>query len=428
MRTQHLNEASLLSATTRLESAIAAADRLEGRLKAFSYRPSSYSNDAPAGKTALSGVPVAVKDLIDTADMPTAYGSKIFEGHRPKKDAWIVQRLREAGAIIFGKTVTTEFAWRDPGLTVNPWNAAYSPGGSSSGSAAAVGAGIVDIAIGTQTVGSIIRPSSYCGAVGYKPTYGAILREGTRFVSPTLDHLGFITSSCYWAAAAHQLIVKSGTVADNSQNLDFHKTRKPKKLGIYRSSLWSHVNADVKDNFDAVVRLIEANGIQCVDVSLSLDISEIITATNKIMAYEVKQNLYEDIKGELDKAGPWTRELIKEGEKIPKADYDDLRGLIANMRMERDRPLDGLDAIISITSPTSAPMGLSKTGDAAFCAPWTFLGLPALTIPSGLSSTLLPLGVQLIGRGNEDGELIMLGQWLSGILPRLACPDAQFND
>ncbi len=423
MRTQHLDETSPSSATTRLESAIAAADRLDGRLKAFTYRPSSYSNNTAVGETALSGVPVAVKDLIDTADMPTAYGSKIFAGHQPKKDAWIVQRLREVGATIFGKTVTTEFAWRDPGLTVNPWNAAYSPGGSSSGSAAAVGAGIVDIAVGTQTVGSIIRPASFCGVVGYKPTYGLIPKEGTRFFSPTLDHLGFITSNCYWAAVAHQLIVKGDTASNNLEKIDFHRARKPKKLGIYRSSLWSHVSDDVKGNFDAVVRLLEANGIQCVDINLSLDIKEIITATNKIMAYEMKQNLYPDIKGELEKAGPWTRELAKEGEKVSKADYDDLRTLTANMRMERDRPLDGLDAIISITSPTSAPIGLARTGDAAFCAPWTFLGLPALTIPSGLSSTLLPLGIQLIGRGDEDLQLIMLGQWLSGILPRLTCPN-----
>src|SRR5450830_836295 len=208
MTTPHTQETS----SSSLAKAIAKADEIEGRLKAFTYRPESYP--APLSSSgALAGVAVAVKDLINTADMPTTYGSKIFAGHRPQQDAWIVSKLRAAGAVIFGKTVTTEFAWRDPGATVNPWNTAHSPGGSSSGSAAAVGAGIVDIALGTQTVGSVIRPASYCGAVGYKPTFGLIPTDGVHDLAPSLDHLGFITSSIYWATVC-QAIVVQGTAFD----------------------------------------------------------------------------------------------------------------------------------------------------------------------------------------------------------------------
>ncbi len=416
MHTHQDNENSATPAT-RLETAIAAADRLDGDLKAFNFRPDSYPDGAVV-QTALSGVPVAVKDLVDTADMPTTYGSAIYAGHRPARDAWIVQRLRDAGAVIFGKTVTTEFAWRDPGATVNPWNPAYSPGGSSSGSAAAVGAGIVDVAIGTQTVGSIIRPASYCGVVGYKPTYGAIPHDGTRYLSPTLDHLGFITSDVHWAAVAHDLVCAHGKDAAQAGDA----ARKPARLGLYRSALWSQVDGDVKDNFDAVVRRLEACGVQCVEVGLGLDIREIVDAGNRIMAYETTQHLYRDIKDRLELAGPWTQDLIKLGLTISSDEYDSLRALVANMRMERDRPLDGIDAILSITSPTAAPFGLARTGDASFCAPWTFLGLPALGVPSGISDTLLPLGVQLVGRGGDDAQLIRIGRWLEGMLPRLAPP------
>ncbi len=420
MHTKMTNETMPVTSSSHLASAIEAANRYEVKLNAFIFRPDSYPNQCREG--ALSGIPIAVKDLIDTADMPTAYGSKIFEGYQPTKDAWVVQRLRELGAVIFGKTVTTEFAWRDPGMTVNPWNANYTPGGSSSGSAAAVAAGIVDVALGTQTVGSIIRPASYCGIVGYKPTYGMIPRDGVRVVSPTLDHVGFLTSNCRWAAMAYSSVTQGKSAQQPLPDMYVDEGKKPAKLGMYRSSRWAYVDPDVKNNFDAVIRLLQEQGIECVDVGSELNINEIVAMTHKIMAYEVRQNLYQEIKGKLSQAGPYTREIIQQGESVSKQEYEQLMALLTTMRKERDAVLEGVDAIISITSPTEALLGLEKTGDASFCAPWTFLGLPALTIPSGLSSSLLPLGVQLIGRGGEDMPLIMIGQWLSTLLPRIRCP------
>ena len=405
-----------------LPDAIARADVVEGRLKAFVHRPApaAYDTGRPANTSGpLAGVPVAVKDLIDTMDMPTAYGSKIFQGHRPAKDAWIVGKLREAGAVIFGKTVTTEFAWRDAGATVNPWNTAHSPGGSSSGSAAAVGAGIVEIALGTQTVGSIIRPASYCGAVGYKPTYGLIPTDGVHPLAPSLDHLGFITASVHWAAVCHAVIAQ-GTTFDPAA-FDSNGTA-PRRVGLYRSSQWAQVDADVQQNFDATVRRLSACGVEFVDVDFDLELQELNALTSDILAYEARACILGDISGREASAGPYTRELVDHGASIGRARYETLIALLGELRANRDATFKGLDAIISITSPTTALRGLSKTGDASFCAPATLLGLPAVTVPSGFSAEFLPFGVQLIGPGHSDLPTLKIAQWLSTILPAIKAP------
>ncbi|RXZ33963.1 amidase [Oxalobacteraceae bacterium CAVE-383] len=408
-------------ASTRLARAIALADKIDGELKAFTYRPSSYPSAGRADRadSALAGVPVAIKDLIDTSDMPTTYGSKIFARHQPRQDAWIVSKLRDAGAVIFGKTVTTEFAWRDPGDTVNPWNPAHSPGGSSSGSAAAVGANIVDIALGTQTVGSIIRPASYCGAIGYKPTYGLIPTTGVHALAPTLDHLGFITSNFHWAAVCHGIIVKDGRVDESVASGKFAEGVKPRKIGVYRSSQWANVEADVQQNFDAVVRRLEAYGVVCVEADFDADLRELNVLVNNVLAYEGRASIYDDIKDAEHLAGPYTRELMQRGAAVGSDEYKHLLERVAKMRAGRDARLQGLDAIMTITSPTGALKGLEKTGDASFCAPATLLGLPAVTVPSGFSTEFLPYGVQLIGSANADLALLKTGQWFSTILPSI---------
>src|SRR5450830_1261282 len=346
-----------------LTQAIAAAERLDAQLHAFIYRPSA-DNYRPHGNTgkpsALTGVPVAVKDLIDTADMPTAYGSAVFKGNQPGKDAWIVTRLREAGAVIFGKTVTTEFAWRDPGATVNPWNNAHSPGGSSSGSAAAVGAGIVDIALGTQTVGSVIRPASYCGAVGYKPTYGLIPTDGVHELAHSLDHLGFITSSFYWAAVCHAVIARDNAIAAPASPAAFAAGVKPRKIGVYRSSQWAQVDGHVQQNFDAVVRRLEAHGVECITADLGLDIRALNKLTVDILAYEGRAAIHDDIKDQAALAGPYTRDLVELGKSVSRAQYEASIAQLKDLRATRDAAFEGIDAIMTITSPTTALKGLEK--------------------------------------------------------------------
>jgi Asp-tRNA(Asn)/Glu-tRNA(Gln) amidotransferase A subunit family amidase len=403
-----------------LAHAMRAAERLDGTLRAFVHRPVSYALP-PAVDGPLAGVPVAVKDLIDTADMPTTYGSKVFAQHQPQHDAWIVSRLRSLGAVIFGKTVTTEFAWRDAGPTVNPWNPAHSPGGSSSGSAAAVGAGIVDIALGTQTVGSVIRPASYCGAFGYKPTFGLIPTDGVHDLAPSLDHLGFITSSVYWAAVCHALIAREGTIAAPASPDQFEAV-KPRRIGVYRSSQWGQVAPDVQRNFDAVIERLKAHGVSCEAVELGDDIVALNTLTTDILAFEACIAIQGEISGREELAGPYTRELVTRGQGIDEVDHGAAIERLDYLREHANDCFGQFDAIISITSPTTALPGLEKTGDASFCAPATLLGLPAVTVPSGFSGELLPYGVQLIGRSDDDLALLGVAQWLSEVLPGLRRP------
>lgn len=420
MTTAHTQESGS-AASDNLARAVAKAGQIDARLKAFTYRPDTYPAPLSSGGP-LAGIAVAVKDLINTADMPTTYGSKIFEGHRPAQDAWIVSKLRAAGAVIFGKTVTTEFAWRDPGATVNPWNPAHSPGGSSSGSAAAVGAGIVDIALGTQTVGSVIRPASYCGAVGYKPTYGLIPTDGVHELARSLDHLGFITSNVYWAAVCHAVIARDNAIVAPASPATFAAGVKPRRIGVYRSSQWAQVDGHVQQNFDAVVRRLEAQGVECVDADLGADIRALNKLTVDILAYEGRAAIYDDIKDQAELAGPYTRDLVELGKSVSPAQYEAALAQLKDLRAARDAAFAGLDAIITITSPTTALKGLEKTGDASFCAPATLLGLPAVTVPSGFSTELLPYGVQLIARGNEDLALLQTAQWFSTMLPGLTPP------
>ncbi|EJM97562.1 amidase [Herbaspirillum sp. YR522] len=403
-----------------LAAAMRAAEQLDGTLKAFVHRPVSYAMPGPAAGP-LAGIPVAVKDLIDTADMPTTYGSKVFAGHRPQHDAWIVAKLRSLGAVIFGKTVTTEFAWRDAGPTVNPWNPAHSPGGSSSGSAAAVGAGIVDIALGTQTVGSVIRPASYCGAIGYKPTFGLIPTDGVHDLAPSLDHLGFITSSVYWAAVCHALVARDGSVAAPASPARF-EALKPRRIGLYRSSQWSQVAADVQHNFEAVVKRLQAHGVQCETVELSDDIVALNALTTEILSFEGCAAIQGEIAGREELAGPYTRELVARGQAMDEVEYGAAIERLDTLREHANDCFGQFDAIISITSPTTALPGLEKTGDASFCAPATLLGLPAVSVPSGFSGELLPYGVQLIGRSDDDLALLGMAQWLSEVLPGLRRP------
>lgn len=409
--------------SSRLSAAITAADNVDSTLKSFVYRPADYQSQLTSTATGpLAGVPIAVKDLIDTADMPTTYGSLTFQDNQPSKDAWIVATLREAGAIIFGKTVTTEFAWRDAGPTVNPWNTAHTPGGSSSGSAAAVAAGIIDIALGTQTVGSIIRPASYCGAYGYKPTFGKIPTDGVHDLAVSLDHLGFITSELYWAAVCHAVVVRHGSITAPLSLEQFKVGVKPQKLGVYRSSQWSYVQSDVQQNFDGVIRRLAAQGVECVPVDFSCDLPTLNALTLQILAYEAHIAINDEIKGREELAGAYIRDLIEYGKTISCQEYDALLIQLNALRSDRDSAFADVDAIITITSPTTALKGLDKTGDASFCMPATLLGLPAVSVPSGFSYDFLPYGLQLIGRGDEDLALINTAQWVSTILPAMAAP------
>ncbi|WP_321877993.1 amidase [Paraburkholderia bannensis] len=401
----------------RIDAAVARAEALEPSLRAFTYRPDSYVE--PDACAPLAGLPVGVKDLIDTADMPTSYGSPIWRGHRPQADAPVVAQLRALGALVFGKTVTTEFAWRQPGPTVNPWREGHTPGGSSSGSAASVGAGIVALALGTQTVGSVIRPAAYCGAVGYKPSYGTISREGVHALAASLDHIGFFARDVEVAALAHALLVARRSEAIDSVEAWrawFAPLDAPPRLGVVRTPFDERLQDEQKANFEASLARLRAAGAVVTEIEFDTDLAQIVAALQVILRVEAGHAVAAEARDHRDQLSAHMRSLIDEGAAMPQARYEAALSLQAQLRARSAELMAGCDALVSVPATGIAPEGLDDTGDPTFCAPWSLLGVPAVTVPSGWSASGLPLGFQTIGAFGEDLATLRVAAWIEHVI------------
>jgi len=365
----------------------------------------------------LHGVPIGLKDIIDTRDFPTENGTVCDSGRRPSEDAAIVERLREAGAVIFGKTVTTELAVFTPGKTRNPHDPARTPGGSSSGSAAAVGANMVPLAIGTQTNGSVIRPASFCGVVGFKPTRGLISRRGILNQSEPLDHVGTFSRSIEDAALLTEALAgydprDAATVLAARPDILATATSPsplPPSLVFVRTPVWDKAEEAVQEGFSD---LVEALG----DRVTSFDLPEPFAH-----AHQWHRTInYADLAlnyGRYYDKGPGVlserlRGMIEEGQAISAVDYNRARSGMAMLNAGLDQLFERCDAIVTPAACGEAPVG-DATGDPAFNTIWTFLGVPALTLPLLTGANGMPIGVQLVGRRFEDGRLLRAARWLS---------------
>jgi amidase len=406
-----------------VQQAFDAAHRMQPRLQAFIHLPSSPLVNRADPDAPLAGVAVGVKDLIDTADMPTAFGSPAYEGRRPEKDAWVVARLREAGATVLGKTVTTEFAWRQPGATTNPWNRDHTPGGSSSGSAAAVAAGIVPLALGTQTFGSVIRPAAYCGVVGVKPSYGTIARTGVLPLSGSLDHLGVFTTNV--ADAVHALSILAGTDPDdphvshsNRQRKDpDDATKRPLRIGVLREQIGGPVDEAQQRVLSQLALRLRADGAEIVNADLPVELADAARHAAVLLAVEAALTHGDLIDRSPTLVSASITALVEQGRALPATEYAHAKALQVQMALRFDEWLTetaGLDALLVAPASGEAPRGLDYTGDAAFCTPWTFLGVPAVTLPVGFGPAGLPLGVQLVGASRCDPALLSLAEWVEG--------------
>ena len=366
----------------------------------------------------LHGVPVGIKDIFDTADMPTEYGSPLRAGFRPLRDCVVVARLRAAGAIILGKTVTTEFAYFHPGKTKNPHHAERTPGGSSSGSAAAVAARMVPIAIGSQTNGSMIRPASFCGVVGYKPTFGLVPRTGVLPLSHTLDHVGVFGRTVEDAALVAEVLAgrdegDPDSLAGVRPPLAATAAAEPPlppRLGFLRTPVWEEAEPATRAGF---AELVEALGERVQEAELGPGFPEIVGLHRTIMGAEMAHNLRREYEQAADRLSEPLRLLIEQGRTIPAIDY--LRAV------EGVRPasasLDPLfetwfDALLAPAAPGEAPQGLHRTGNPIFSTIWTYLGTPAISLPLLTGDNGLPIGVQLIGRRGDDARLLRTARWL----------------
>jgi Asp-tRNA(Asn)/Glu-tRNA(Gln) amidotransferase A subunit family amidase len=403
-------------ATICLEKARA----IEPRLKAFEYLPANLRRRSGP----LSGIPVAIKDIIATSDMPTTNGSPIYKGQVPTADAWVVERLKNLGATIFGKTVSTEFAWRHPGPTVNPWNSEHTPGGSSSGSAAAVAAGLVPLALGSQTLGSVIRPAAFNGVVGFKPSFGAIPRVGVHPLSPSLDHVGFFARRVDDVALALSLL--SGTSGRDPHGrplpafeIDIEAGIPPlanPRLAVVRFEKWSRVEPAQQKVFDAAIETLQRAGAALEDMELAELDRVNWHAINTILAAEGAA-IFEDLTTRYpDRTSDPLKALVAAGEAITAIDY-----LKAKNEQERRREalaadIKGFDAILTLPAFGEAPHGLHYTGDAEYCAPWTFVGAPAVTLPAGFGKNGLPLGIQMVGDYRNDLRALQVAKWIEGAL------------
>ncbi len=404
----------------------ARAAECEPWLHAFAHRPATLP--APSSGGPFAGLLFGVKDIIDTADMPTENGALADRGRVPSRDAWVVERLRSLGGTVFGKTVTTEYAWRHPGATVNPHDPAHTPGGSSSGSAAAVGAGIVPLALGTQTVGSVIRPAAYCGTVGFKPSYGAIPRTGVHPLSGSLDHVGLFARrvedvayalSLLAAASAgdpHGVPLPAFSVDPAAGLRDALPGAAPApRLALLRTDRWDGVEAPQRDALDHAAARFRASGAAIHEITLPAEFARMWEWAQCVLSVEAAAIHRDRIATVPDRLSATLKTLAAIGPTLPATEYVEALGQQRILRSRLSEVLSGFDAVLTVPATGTAPRGLDLTGDASLCAPWTYLGVPAVTLPAAIADGL-PLGIQLVGRYREDLHLLRTAAWAEAAL------------
>jgi Asp-tRNA(Asn)/Glu-tRNA(Gln) amidotransferase A subunit family amidase len=375
----------------------------------------------------LHGVPVALKDIFDAAGLVTTAGAPAFAHRRATTDATSVARLRAAGAVILGKVTTTAFAYLDPSPTRNPWNVAHTPGGSSSGPAAAVGARMVPLALGSQTVGSVLRPAGYCGVVGFKPTHGRISAAGVVVLSWSQDHVGVFARSVEDVALSLGVMAGpdaadalSSSVAPDDY-LGAVTAPVAPRIGVLRD-LVERAGPAVATHVAGVAQRFRDAGAQVADVKLPDSFARIHEASNTTVRAE--SAAYHAPLWALHAAEypPRIREAIELGRAIPALDY--LAAMEVRRRFRRDMAPVALrfDALLSPTAATAAPAGLASTGDPYFCAPWSAAGMPSFALPSAVDEAGLPLSVQLIGEAFGERRLCQAAAWCERVLGFEATP------
>jgi len=413
-----------LSAEALLDACLLRIAKSDGSVRAWVYvdesgaRGTARERDAEARagrrRGSLHGVPVGIKDIFHVAGMTTTCGAAPAFHTWAAEDATSVARLRAAGAVILGKAHTTEFAYFEPGPTRNPWNAAHTPGGSSSGSAAAVAARMAPLALGTQTVGSVLRPAAYCGVVGFKGTYGTIPTDGVVPLAWSLDHVGV------FARAVADVALAAGVLAGRPMEA---APGRPPRLAV-APELLERATPEVAAEVRAATQRFARAGATVSEVTLPASFAGVHAAGRAVLEVEAAA-YHEDLyKAHAGQYRPRTRELIAGGLTRPAVAY--VRAQRERLAFRRDVAawLAAYDALLSPTAPAPAPEGLAATGDPWFCAPWSSAGVPALSLPSALSPLGLPLAVQLIGAASRDAELLGVAAWCERVLDFTLSPPA----
>ena len=362
--------------------------------------------DAGPLRGLLHGLPLGVKDLIDTADLPTAYGSAVYAGHRPAADAAAVALAREAGAVVAGKTVTTEFAYFHPGTTRNPHALArtpmHTPGGSSSGSAAAVADHMLPLALGTQTAASIIRPAAFCGVVGYKPSWGRVPRGGIKSLSESLDTVGG------FGRCVGDVALLGAVLTGDTRLLQPHDGSTP-RVALCRTPDWPQADADTQAAFAlAAQRLGPSAQLR---EAWPAALPDLVPLQKSIMAFEMARSLSHERTQHRARLSARLLALMDEGMAIDGATHAAHQAQAALARQQAQALFDGVDVLLAPSAIGTAPAGLDATGDPLFCRGWTLLGLPCIHLPFTQGANGLPVGLQLVGRHGDDARLLAAADW-----------------
>ncbi len=410
--------AGKLTAEALVRDCLERIDAREAQVQAWSHLDreaalqQARAADARPAQGLLHGLPVGIKDLMDTVDMPSTYGSPIYSGHRPAWDAPCVALTRAAGGIVLGKTVTTEFAVTYPGKTRNPRNSGHTPGGSSSGSAAAVADCMVPLAFGTQTAGSIIRPSAYCGVIGYKPTFGMISRVGVKALSDVLDTVGTIArtvpDAALFAAALTgrtDLLVQEGGV-----------TGAQWRIGICRTHEWQHAQPEMMEALETTARRLAAAGAHVRDIDLPPDFSGLVAAQTDIMFAQQAESLAYERLAHWEKISERLQGILQAGLDVPVARFDAALALVRHCRRALGAVYADCDVLLAPSAPGAAPEGIGMTGDAVFNRMWTVLHVPCVNIPVAVTSAGLPIGLQVVGPLGSDARTLAAAHWMHSAL------------
>ena len=408
-------EAGELSPRAVVELCAEAVAAREGEIGAFVALDLDAARRAAAApglaQRPLRGLPFGIKDIFDTNDFPTEYGTPIYAGHRPKADAAMVALVRRAGGIVLGKTVTTEFAGLQPAGTRNPRNLAHTPGGSSSGSAAAVAAGMVAVALGSQTGGSVIRPAAYCGVAGFKPSYRMLPTVGMKCFSWSLDTVGL------FAAGVADVAFAAAAITGRELRVDQQPPPAP-TIALVRTHLWAEASADMQAAVERAARAAEAAGARVKEVELPPIFEAAVRAHRTVQDYEAYRALADEFDRHRDAFGPILREQLDNAAAITPDAYDEDRRTARRARQTFADLMADTHVILTPSAPSSAPHGLGSTGRPTFNRLWTLLGPPCINVPGINDKNGLPLGVQIVGRFARDRVALEAALFLEQALAR----------
>jgi Asp-tRNA(Asn)/Glu-tRNA(Gln) amidotransferase A subunit family amidase len=375
----------------------------------------------------LAGVPVGVKDIVDVAGLPTRLGAGAFAHYTPERDSTVTSKLRQAGAIVIGKTHTTAFAYLDTAPTRNPWNPEHTPGGSSSGSAAAVAAGVVPLAIGSQTVGSVLRPAAYCGVVGLKPSYGRISYAGTAGLAPSFDHMGLICTCVEDAALALTAVAGYDRFDPNSADAPVDDyvaalaDANAPRIGVPRNYYLGTAGDEVEKHIEAVTQHLANAGASVEEVSFPATAPEISEMVQPVMRYEAAQVHERLFEAHGRDYPPNIRSLIEAGKTTSPKDYESAKQSVARLRQSLVSLLSKFDVLMLPVAPGPAP-AIATTGPGILCGPASFTGMPSIAVPSGLGQEGLPLAIQFIAAPLSEAGLLATGAWAEKLLDFQARP------